>query len=90
MLKTGMTPEHAEMTVAPSPHYGNVLYHKDHFALYVFSADHGPSSPRYGVCCSAHGGWPPLLTKGAPRVARLSLSLLGTPSARRGSPEPRS
>ena len=61
-----------------SPHYGNVLYDKDHFALYVFSADHGSTSTCYGACSSAHGGWPPLLTKGAPRVAGLNASLLGT------------
>ena len=37
MVAMGMTPEHAEVTVASSPHYGSVLYDKDHFALYVFS-----------------------------------------------------
>jgi stress-induced morphogen len=37
MLKMGMTPEHTEIMAMSSPHYGNVLYDKDHFALYVFS-----------------------------------------------------
>lgn len=78
MLKMGMTAGHAELTVASSPHYGNVLYDKDHFVLYVFSADHGATSTCYGACSSAHGGWPPLLTRGAPRVAGLNASLVGT------------
>ena len=63
ILKMGMTPAHAEVMLASSPHYGNVLYDKDHFVLYVFSADHGSTSTCYGACSSAHGGWPPLLTK---------------------------
>jgi predicted lipoprotein with Yx(FWY)xxD motif len=85
MLKMGMTPEHAEVMVASSPHYGNVLYDKDHFALYVFSADHGSTSTCYGACSSAHGGWPPLLTKGAPQVMGLKASLLGTTKRKDGS-----
>jgi predicted lipoprotein with Yx(FWY)xxD motif len=85
MVAMGMTPEHAEVTVASSPHYGNVLYDKDHFALYVFSADHGSSSTCYGACSAAKGGWPPLLTKGAPRVAGLNAALLGTTKRKSGS-----
>jgi predicted lipoprotein with Yx(FWY)xxD motif len=85
MMKMGMTPEHAEVTVGSSPHYGNVLYDKDHFVLYVFSADHGSTSTCYGACSSAHGGWPPLLTKGAPRVAGLNSNLLGTTKRTDGS-----
>ena len=85
MVAMGMTPEHAEVTVASSPHHGNVLYDKDHFVLYVFSADHGSTSTCYGACSSAHGGWPPLLTKGGPRVAGLNASLLGTTKRRDGS-----
>ena len=85
MLKMGMTPEHAEVMVASSPHYGNVLYDKDHFALYVFSADHGSTSTCYGACSSAHGGWPPLLTKSAPHVMGLNASLLGTTKRKDGS-----
>jgi predicted lipoprotein with Yx(FWY)xxD motif len=81
----GMTAAHAELTVGSSPHYGNVLYDKDHFVLYEFSADHGSSSTCYGACSAAHGGWPPLLTKGAPRVAGLNASLLGTSRRRDGS-----
>jgi predicted lipoprotein with Yx(FWY)xxD motif len=80
-----MMAQHAEVTVASSPHYGNVLYDKDHFVLYVFSADHGATSTCYGACASAHGGWPPLLTKGTPRVAGLKPSLLGTTRRRDGS-----
>jgi predicted lipoprotein with Yx(FWY)xxD motif len=74
----GMAMAHAELMAASSPHYGRVLYDKDHFALYMFSADHGSTSTCYGACSSAHGGWPPLLTKGAPHVAGLQASLLGT------------
>jgi predicted lipoprotein with Yx(FWY)xxD motif len=85
MVAMGMTPEHTEVILASSPHYGNVLYDKDHFVLYVFSADHGSTSTCYGACSSAHGGWPPLLTKGAPRVAGLNSSLLGTTKRKGGS-----
>jgi predicted lipoprotein with Yx(FWY)xxD motif len=85
MVATGMTPEHAEVTVASSPHYGNVLHDKDHFVLYVFSADRRSTSTCYGACSSAHGGWPPLLTRGAPRVAGVSSSLLGTTKRTDGS-----
>ena len=85
MVAMGMTPEHAEVTVASSPHYGTVLYDKDHFVLYLFSADHGSTSTCYGACSSAHGGWPPLLTKGAPRVAGLNSSMLGTTKRTNGS-----
>ena len=86
MLKMGMTPAHTEVMVASSPHYGNVLYDKDHFALYVFSADHGSTSTCYGACSSAHGGWPPLLTKDVPHgVMGLNSSLLGTTKRTDGS-----
>ena len=85
MVAMGMTPEHAEVTVASSPHCGTVLYDKDHFVLYLFSADHGSTSTCYGACSSAHGGWPPLLTKGAPRVAGLNSSMLGTTKRTNGS-----
>lgn len=85
MMKMGMTAEHAEVTMASTPHYGHVLYDKDHFVLYVFSADRGSSSTCYGACSSAHGGWPPLLTKGAPHVAGLNANLLGTTKRRDGS-----
>jgi predicted lipoprotein with Yx(FWY)xxD motif len=81
----GMTMAHAELVVGTSPHYGNVLHDKDHFALYMFSADHGSTSTCYGTCASGNGGWPPLLTKGAPRVAGLNSSLLGTTRRRDGS-----
>ena len=86
MLKMGMTPEHTEVVAMSSPHYGNVLYDKDHFALYVFSADHGSTSTCYGACSSAHGGWPPLLTKEVPHgVMGLNSSLLGTTKRKDGS-----
>src|SRR5262249_41050872 len=52
MLKMGMTAEHAEVTVGSSRHYGRVLYDKDHFVLYAFSADHGARSSCYGACSS--------------------------------------
>jgi Secreted repeat of unknown function len=51
----------------------------------VASADHGSTSSCYGACSSAHGGWPPLLTRGAPRVAGLNASLLGTTKRKDGS-----
>ena len=81
----GMALAHAEVTVGASPHYGNVLYDKDHFALYVFSADHGSTSTCYGACSSTHGGWPPLLTNGTPHVMGLNASLLGTTKRKDGS-----
>jgi predicted lipoprotein with Yx(FWY)xxD motif len=81
----GMPTAHAEVTVASSPHYGRVLYDKDHFALYMFSADHGSTSTCYGACSSTHGGWPPLLTTGSPRVAGLKPSLLGTTRRKDGT-----
>ena len=81
----GMAVEHAEVTLGPSQHYGNVLYDKDHFVLYMFSGDHGSTSTCYGACSSAKEGWPPLLTKGAPRVAGLKASLVGTTKRRDGS-----
>lgn len=80
----GISVANAEVTVASSPHYGNVLYDKDHFVLYEFSADPGSTST-YGACSSGKGGWPPLLTKGKPRVAGLSAGLLGTTKRRDGS-----
>lgn len=81
----GMAVAHAELTVGKSPHYGDVVYDKDHFVLYTFSADHSSTSTCYGACSSGHGGWPPLLTKGAPRVAGLNQHLLGTTKRRDGS-----
>jgi predicted lipoprotein with Yx(FWY)xxD motif len=85
MLKMGMTAEPAEVMVGSSTHYGNVLYDKDHFVLYTFSADRGSTSTCYGACSSSHAGWPPLLTKGAPRVAGLNARLLGTTRRRDGA-----
>lgn len=81
----GMAVAHAEVTVGSSPHYGKVLYDKDHFVLYTFSADHGSNSTCYGACSSGKGGWPPLLTKGTPRVAGLNAHLLGTTRRRDGT-----
>jgi predicted lipoprotein with Yx(FWY)xxD motif len=85
MVEKMSMPAHVGVTVASSPHYGKVLYDQDHFALYVFSADHGSTSSCYGACSSAHGGWPPLLTKGTPRVTGLNSSLLGTTKRQDGS-----
>ena len=81
----GMAAAHAALTVGTSPHYGNVLYDKDHFVLYMFSADHGSTSTCYGACAAAKEGWPPLLTKGTPGVAGLNANLLGTTRRRDGS-----
>jgi predicted lipoprotein with Yx(FWY)xxD motif len=78
----GMAVANAEVTVGTSPHYGSVLYDKDHFVLYEFSADHSSTSTCYGACEKA---WPPMLTKGAPRVAWLTASLLGTTKRNDGS-----
>jgi len=80
----GTAVAHAELVSATS-RYGNVLYDKDHFVLYEYAPDHNSTSTCYGACSSAHGGWPPLLTKGAPRVAGLNSSLLGTTRRRDGS-----
>jgi predicted lipoprotein with Yx(FWY)xxD motif len=81
----GMSVAHAEVTAAGSPHYGNVLYDKDHFVLYAFSNDHGATSTCYGACASGHGGWPPLLTKGLPRAVGVNGHMLGTTRRRDGS-----
>jgi predicted lipoprotein with Yx(FWY)xxD motif len=78
----GMALAHAEVTVGPSAHYGNVLYDKDHFVLYLFSGDHGSTSTCYGACEKA---WPPMLTKSAPRVAGLNRNMVGTTKRRGGS-----
>jgi len=80
----GTSLPHAELVSATS-RYGNVLYDKDHFVLYEYAPDHNSTSTCYGACSSANGGWPPLLTKGAPRVAGLNSSLLGTTRRRDGS-----
>jgi predicted lipoprotein with Yx(FWY)xxD motif len=77
-----MAAPHAQLTVGPSPHYGNVLYDSHHLVLYVFSADHGSASTCYGACQKA---WPPMLTKGAPHVTGLKASLLGTTKRTNGS-----
>lgn len=77
-----MAAPHAELTVGPSPHYGNVLYDAHHLVLYVFSADRGATSTCYGACQTA---WPPMLTKGAPRVTGLNANLLGTTKRNNGS-----
>jgi predicted lipoprotein with Yx(FWY)xxD motif len=81
----GMAVAHAQITVAASPHYGSVLYDKDHFVLYAFSNDHGSASTCYGACASGHGGWPPLLTKGAPRAVGVNGHMLGTTRRSDGS-----
>jgi predicted lipoprotein with Yx(FWY)xxD motif len=78
----GMSVANAEVTMGSSPHYGNVLYDKDRFVLYAFSADRGSTSTCYGACEKA---WPPMLTKGAPRVVGLTTKLLGTTKRRDGS-----
>jgi predicted lipoprotein with Yx(FWY)xxD motif len=77
-----MAAARAEVTAGSSPHYGRVLYDSHHLALYVFSADRGSASTCYGACSKA---WPPMLTKGPPRVAGLNASLLGTTKRRNGS-----
>ena len=77
-----MATRHAELTVGRSPHYGNVLYDSHHLVLYVFSADHGSTSTCYGACQTA---WPPMLTRGAPRVTGLDAGLLGTTNRKNGA-----
>lgn len=82
----GMATEPAEVTIASSPHYGTILYDKHHFVIYVFSADHGSTSTCYGSCSSAKGGWPPLLTQGAPIAGPgVNPALLGTTRRTDGS-----
>jgi predicted lipoprotein with Yx(FWY)xxD motif len=77
-----MAAPHAELTVGPSLHYGNVLYDSHHLVLYVFSADNGPTSTCYGACQTA---WPPMLTRGAPRVTGLNAHKLGTIKRKNGA-----
>ena len=77
-----MASPHAGLTVGASAHYGNVLYDSHHLVLYEFSADHGSTSTCYGACQTA---WPPMLTKGAPRVTGLSARLLGTTKRSNGA-----
>jgi predicted lipoprotein with Yx(FWY)xxD motif len=72
----------AALTLGRSP-YGKVIFDARHRALYLFAADHGAKSTCYDVCASA---WPPLLTKGAPRVpAGLGAGLIGTTKRKDGS-----
>jgi predicted lipoprotein with Yx(FWY)xxD motif len=81
MLGVAMT--HPEVTAGSSSHYGSVLYDKDHFVLYTFSADHGSTSTCYGECATA---WPPLLAKDAPSAGTgLNGALLGTSKRNDGS-----
>jgi predicted lipoprotein with Yx(FWY)xxD motif len=73
---------HAELTVHPSE-YGSVIFDQNHTALYLFSADRTPTSTCYGACQAA---WPPLLTRGSPRVGPgLDPSLVGTTRRKDGS-----
>jgi predicted lipoprotein with Yx(FWY)xxD motif len=72
---------HAQVTLASS-RYGKVLYDEHHLVLYVFSADHRSASTCYRACASA---WPPMLTKGTPRVTGLNAGLLGTTKRKNGS-----
>ena len=81
-MMRGMAAAHAEVAASSSKHYGTVLYDKGHFVLYAFAADHGSTSTCYGSCAMA---WPPMLTKGKPRVAGVNASLLGTTKRRNGS-----
>jgi predicted lipoprotein with Yx(FWY)xxD motif len=73
---------HAELTVRSS-HYGQTISDPDHRVLYQFAADHTSKSTCYGACAKA---WPPLLTKGSPKVTvGLKQSLLGTTRRKDGS-----
>jgi predicted lipoprotein with Yx(FWY)xxD motif len=73
---------HAEITLRSS-HYGQTVSDPDQRVLYLFAADHTSKSTCYGACAKA---WPPLLTKGSPKVgAGLRPSLLGTTRRRDGS-----
>jgi predicted lipoprotein with Yx(FWY)xxD motif len=81
-MMRGKAVANAEVTRHKSKHYGIVLYDKEHFVLYAFAADHGSTSSCYGSCAMA---WPPMLTKGSPRVVGLNASLLGTTRRRDGT-----
>ena len=51
--------------------------------LYLFEADHGPTSACYGKCA---GAWPPLLTTGKPQMSSgVRAALLGTTKRKDGS-----
>jgi predicted lipoprotein with Yx(FWY)xxD motif len=66
-----------------SSEYGKVISDANHRAVYLFDADHGPTSTCYGECAAA---WPPLLTKGTPSAGTgVNAALLGTTSRKDGS-----
>ena len=70
------------LTLGRSP-YGRVIFAANHRVVYMFGADHGPSSTCYGACATA---WPPLLTNRTPSVgAGLNAKLLGATKRRDGS-----
>jgi predicted lipoprotein with Yx(FWY)xxD motif len=66
-----------------SSEYGKAIFGPNGKVLYVFAADHGPTSTCYGVCARA---WPPLLTTGAPLAGPgIESKLLGTTTRHDGT-----
>ena len=66
-----------------SSEYGKVVSDARHRVLYMFAADHGPTSTCYGECAKA---WPPLLAKDTPTADKgLNAELLGTTKRKDGS-----
>src|SRR5919204_5063755 len=76
------TPAHAKIVLQAS-HYGKVIFDSNGEVVYMFGPDKHGKSTCYGVCAKA---WPPVLTKGAPRLGEgLNGSLLGTTRRKNGA-----
>ena len=73
----------AYVALGSVPKLGMVLVDSKGFVLYDFHKDKGTTSACYGAC---EGGWPPLLTKGAPQPSNgATASMLGTTERKDGS-----
>jgi predicted lipoprotein with Yx(FWY)xxD motif len=76
------TPAHAKLILRNSE-FGKVIFDSNGNVVYTFGRDKTTTSTCYGICAAA---WPPLLTKGAPRVGPgLNANLLGTTKRKDGS-----
>ena len=76
------TPAHAKLVLRAS-HYGKVIFASSGEVVYMFGPDKHGKSTCYGACAKA---WPPVLTKGSPRVAvGLDRALLGTTKRKTGA-----
>jgi predicted lipoprotein with Yx(FWY)xxD motif len=73
----------ATVAVASVGDVGKVLVDSKGFTLYYFKKDKGGKSACYGACA---GGWPPLITEGAPKgMGGAQASMLGTTKRKDGT-----